>query len=158
MTSGKEMQSIAAGDSQKTELTKKETETLARAALKCLQFSYAPYSHFHVAAALLCSDGTVYTGINIENASYSAANCAERTAFFKAVSEGRRDFRAIAICGGKDGKPAGYCAPCGICRQVMREFCRPDSFRIILAASDEDYKVFTLEELLPMSFGPESLQ
>ena len=137
--------------------TAEEAKALIRAALDKLASSYAPYSHFHVASALLCSDGSVHTGVNIENASYPATNCAERTAFFKAVSEGHRDFRAIAICGGKNGRPAGYCAPCGICRQVMREFCSLDSFQIILAASEEDYRIYSLEELLPVSFGPENL-
>ena len=130
---------------------------LVEAALEARKMSYSPYSGFSVGAALLCGDGTVYTGCNIENASYTPTNCAERTAFFKAVSEGHRDFRAIAICGGKNGRPAGYCAPCGICRQVMREFCSLDSFQIILAASEEDYRIYSLEELLPVSFGPENL-
>lgn len=102
-------------------------------------------------------DGTVYTGVNVENASYPATNCAERTAFFKAVSEGRREFRAIAICGGKDGRTEQYCAPCGICRQVMREFCRPSDFLVIVARASDDYRTYTLEELLPESFGPENL-
>lgn len=139
------------------QLSGEETKSLIRAALEKLSSSYAPYSHFHVASALLCSDGTVYTGVNIENASYSATNCAERTAFFKAVSEGKKEFRAMAICGGKDGKPEGYCTPCGICRQVMREFCSPDCFQIVVAGSEEDYRIFTLEQLLPESFGPENL-
>ncbi|MCD2491311.1 cytidine deaminase [Lacrimispora sp. NSJ-141] len=125
--------------------------------MKQLTLSYAPYSHFHVAAALLCEDGTVYTGCNIENASYSATNCAERTAFFKAVSEGKRTFSCIVIAGGRDGKTVEYCPPCGVCRQVMREFCDPSKFQVVLARSLEDYKVFLLEELLPESFGPETL-
>ncbi len=126
-------------------------------AMEQLALSYAPYSHFHVAAALLCEDGTVYTGCNIENASYSATNCAERTAFFKAVSEGKRTFSCIVIAGGRDGKTVEYCPPCGVCRQVMREFCEPSKFQVVLARSLEDYKVFLLEELLPESFGPETL-
>lgn len=141
---------------EKKRLSKKETIFLIREALGCLTQSYAPYSHFHVASALLCSDGTVYTGVNIENASYPATNCAERTAFFKAVSDGKRQFAAIAICGGMNGKTEGYCAPCGICRQVMREFCSP-GFQIIVARTEEDYRTFTLEQLLPESFGPENL-
>lgn len=139
-------------------LTQREAEALIQAAWGRLSEAYAPYSHYHVAAALLCGDGTVYTGVNIENASYPAGNCAERTAFFKAVSEGKRDFQAIAICGGLDGNVSDYCAPCGICRQVMREFCRPGEFRIILAKTVSDYREYTLEELLPEGFGPDSLK
>lgn len=135
---------------------KKKTE-LIQMALNALADSYAPYSHFHVAAALLCGDGSIYLGNNIENASYSAAVCAERNAMFQAVREGKRSFEAIVICGGMDGCVMDYCAPCGICRQVMREFCKPSDFLIILAKSPEDYREFTLEELLPMSFGPENL-
>lgn len=119
--------------------------------------SYCPYSHFHVGAALLAQNGQVYTGCNIENAAYGPSNCAERTAFFKAVSEGIKDFQTIAIVGGpedKDGKPIieDYCTPCGVCRQVMAEFCKKD-FKIILAKSPEEYKVYSLEELLPLSFS-----
>ncbi len=131
---------------------------LIRTAIENLPNSYVPYSHFHVSAALLCKDGTVYTGSNIENAAYSATVCAERSAFFRALNEGKRDFEAIVICGGMDGVIADYCAPCGVCRQVMREFCSPREFRIILAKSTEDYRVFTLEELLPLGFGPENLR
>lgn len=116
-----------------------------------------PYSRFHVAAALLCRDGTVYTGINIENAAYTPTVCAERSAFFRAVNEGKREFEAIVICGGKDGILTDYCAPCGVCRQVMREFCDPGTFKVILAKSPEEYREFTLEELLPLGFGPENL-
>ena len=126
-------------------------------ARKCLPFAYAPYSRFHVAAALLCGDGTVYTGCNVENAAYGPSVCAERTAFVKAVSEGKRRFRAIAIAGGPQGdQPSDYCAPCGVCRQVMEEFCGPD-FLIILAKSRTDYQIRTLKELLPEGFGPGSL-
>ncbi len=122
-----------------------------------LALAYAPYSGFYVAAALLCRDGSIYTGCNVENASYPAGNCAERTAVFKAVSEGRREFSCIVIIGGDAGKVETYCPPCGICRQVLREFCRPSEFLVILAKSEENYQVFSLEELLPESFGPESL-
>lgn len=135
-----------------------EKKQLIQTAIDGLNGSYAPYSHFHVSAALLCKDGTVYTGSNIENAAYSATVCAERTAFFKAVHEGQREFDCIVICGGKDGIITDYCAPCGVCRQVMREFCNPKEFHIVLAKSTEDYKEYTLEELLPMGFGPENLQ
>lgn len=131
---------------------------LIQTAIDNLSNSYVPYSHFHVSAALLCKDGTVYTGSNIENAAYSATVCAERSAFFRALNEGKRDFEAIVICGGMNGVITDYCAPCGVCRQVMREFCRPDEFRIILAKTTDDYRVFTLEELLPLGFGPENLK
>lgn len=139
------------------EIKQNVVKQLIREAFKILPSAYAPYSHFHVAAALLCDDGAVYTGCNIENASYPAGNCAERTAFFKAVSEGKRSFSCIVIIGGKDGKTDGFCPPCGICRQVMREFCNPSQFQVILAKSEEEYKVFSLEKLLPESFGPEML-
>lgn len=138
-------------------MTEADKEMLIKAAMKKLSFAYAPYSHFQVAAALLCSDKTVYTGNNVENASYSATNCAERSAFFKAVNEGKRNFLAIAICGGRDGKIDDYCPPCGVCRQVMREFCVPEDFLILLARSEREYQSFTLEQLLPCSFGPENL-
>lgn len=127
-------------------------EDLISQALNMLEFSYVPYSHFHVGAALLAKNGTVYTGCNIENASYGATNCAERTAIFKAVSEGVKEFEAIVIVGGAEGKVTDYCPPCGICRQVMREFCSQD-FKIILAKSPTDYKVYTLADLLPESFS-----
>lgn len=134
-----------------------DRKKLIRAALDQLPRAYAPYSHFHVSAALLCRDGSIYAGSNIENAAYPATVCAERTAFFRAVCDGKRDFEAIAVCGGKDGRVTDYCAPCGICRQVMREFCDPDTFRIILARSEDDYRELTLGKLLPESFGPENL-
>ena len=134
-----------------------DRKQLIRQALDMLPKSYAPYSHHHVGAALLCADGTVYTGMNIENAAFSPTICAERTAIFKAVSEGHREFTEIVICGGMNGVPSTYCSPCGVCRQVMREFCDPKTFKIILARSEEDYKEYTLEELLPLSFGPENL-
>lgn len=125
---------------------------LIQKAIDMLQFSYVPYSHFHVGAALLAKNGTIYGGCNVENAAYGPTNCAERTAIFKAVSEGVKEFDAICIVGGKDGKVENFCPPCGVCRQVMREFCAPD-FKIILARSTEDYKIFTLEQLLPESFS-----
>lgn len=134
---------------------------LTELAIKAMNNAYSPYSGVKVGAALLCADGSVYTGCNIENASYSATNCAERTAIFKAVSEGKRDFSAIAICGGKSihGEKCAPTAekfpPCGVCRQVMREFCR-DDFEIILVTSDKVYS-YTLSELLPVSFGPDHL-
>lgn len=118
--------------------------------------SYAPYSHFHVGAALLTKSGKVYTGCNIENAAYPATVCAERTAIFKAVSEGETQFESIAIVGGINGEVKDYCAPCGVCRQVMREFCEAE-FRIILTDSTGLIKECTLDELLPLSFGPENV-
>lgn len=126
-------------------------------AIEQLQYSYTPYSHFKVGAALLTKDGKLYTGCNIENAAYTPTNCAERTAFFKAVSEGEREFRAICIVGGKDGVLTECAAPCGVCRQVMMEFCNPETFHIILATGKEQYEIFTLKELLPLGFGPANL-
>lgn len=130
---------------------------LIETAIEGLAYSYAPYSDFRVSAVLYTKTGKVYTGCNIENAAYTPSNCAERTAFFKAVSEGEREFEAIVIVGGKHGSLISFCPPCGVCRQVMMEFCQPDSFQVILAVSPENYKVMTLEELLPMGFGPGSL-
>ena len=118
--------------------------------------SYAPYSDFLVGSAVLTADGKIFTGCNIENSAFGPSICAERTAIAKAVSEGYRDFAAIAIAGGKRDGELQYCAPCGVCRQVMREFCEP-SFKIYLTKSAGDYKEFTLGELLPESFGPDNL-
>ena len=132
-------------------------EKLIDTAIEQLKFSYTPYSNFKVGAALLTKSGKIYTGCNIENASYTPTNCAERTAFFKAVSEGVRDFQAICIVGGKDGKLTEYTAPCGVCRQVMMEFCNPKTFQIILAEDKERYEIYTLEELMPLGFGPLNL-
>lgn len=120
-------------------------------AMEAMQHAYAPYSGYKVGAALLCADGTVYQGCNIENASYSPTNCAERTAFFKAVYDGHRDFTAIAVCGGKDGVISGAFPPCGVCRQVMREFCG-DGFTVYLAGKNGSYETLTLKQLLPYSF------
>ena len=133
-------------------------EDLIEMAMDARRLAYAPYSKFKVGAALLGSNGIIYMGCNVENASYPATNCAERTAIFSAVAEGQKEFEAIAIVGGNENaSELEFCAPCGVCRQVMREFCNPKEFEIILARSTNDYKVFTLEELLPMSFGPEDL-
>ncbi len=123
---------------------------LLEKAYEAMQYSYSPYSGFKVGAALLTKDGKIYTGCNIENSAYSPTNCAERTAFFKAVSEGVRDFKAIAIVGGKNGEITDYCYPCGVCRQVMAEFCDGD-FEII-TASPEGIKSYTLKDLLPEAF------
>lgn len=130
-------------------------EQLAELAKEAMQQAYSPYSGYKVGAALLCKDGDIYTGCNIENASYSVTNCAERTAFFQAVKEGKREFRAIAICGGKDGVIEGSFPPCGACRQIMREFC-DDDFEIYLLTK-ESVETYTLKQLLPMSFRPENI-
>ena len=122
-------------------------------AYKAKEYSYAPYSNFHVGAALCTDSGRIYRGCNIENAAYSPTNCAERTAFFKAVSEGERKFRGIAIVGDKEE----YLAPCGVCRQVMMEFCDPKECQVILAKNPSDYKVYTLEELFPGAFSVNDL-
>ncbi|MDO4494957.1 MAG: cytidine deaminase [Oscillospiraceae bacterium] len=126
---------------------------LIEAAARARKMSYSPYSGFAVGAALLCEDGSVFTGCNIENSAFSPTNCAERTAFFKAVSEGRRGFAKIAVVGGRAdlATPEYCCPPCGVCRQVMKEFCKPD-FEIIMAKSGDEYKIMTLSELLPASF------
>ena len=124
-------------------------EKLVSMALDAMQRAYAPYSGYKVGAALLCKDGSVVCGANIENAAYGPSNCAERTAFFKAVSEGEREFAAIAIVGGPRGPLTEYCSPCGVCRQVMAEFCDPDEFLVIHGKTPEDYKQFTLREMLP---------
>lgn len=137
-------------------ISKEEISKLINKALNMRAFSYAPYSGFKVGAALLTGSGLIYGGCNIENAAYTPTNCAERTAFFKAVSEGQKDFRAIAIVGGKGNEISGYCAPCGVCRQVMREFCDLD-FMVILARNAEDYKLFSLKDLFPEDFGPDNL-
>lgn len=130
-----------------------EIQELIRQAFQAQKKAYTPYSNFQVGAALLCEDGEIYGGCNIENASYGACNCAERTAIFRAVYDGKRKFRAIAIVGKPEGMETfDYCAPCGICRQVMAEFCDPEAFEIILPRTEEDYKVYKLKELLPLSF------
>lgn len=131
---------------------------LIREAKKMLENSYAPYSGFKVGAALLARSKKIYTGCNIENAAYSPSICAERTAFAKAVSEGEREFTAIAIIGGKDGIPTDYVSPCGVCRQVMEEFADSRNFYIILARSEEDYWLYNLDELFPMGFSPQNLK
>ncbi len=129
---------------------------LMRLAEDARAYSYTPYSHFAVGAALLTKSGKVYTGCNIENASYTPTVCAERTAVFKAVSEGEREFAAIAIIGGPAGQKGRFCAPCGVCRQVLREFCALD-FRILLGTTEE-VQTFTLGDLLPTSFAPSDLK
>lgn len=135
-------------------------EQMIKEAKNARNNAYAPYSEFKVGAALLAADGDNYNiinGCNIENAAYSPGNCAERTAIFKAVSEGYRDFKAIAIVAGKNDITESYTSPCGVCRQVLREFVNPKEFVIIMAKSETDYVIKTLEELFPMSFGPSDL-
>ena len=134
-----------------------DNKELIRMALEAREQAYVPYSKYMVGAALLTKEGKVYKGCNIENAAYTPTNCAERTAFFKAVSEGERNFEAIAVVGGYKGAPVDYAYPCGVCRQVMMEFCNPKRFRIITAISEEEYLEKTLEEILPHGFGPENL-
>ena len=135
-----------------------DIKKLIQAALEAREQAYVPYSKYQVGAALLAKSGKVYKGCNIENASYTPTNCAERTAFFKAVSEGEREFEAIAIVGGYHGAPVDYAYPCGVCRQVMMEFCSPDTFAIILGTGPEDCRSYTLAELLPKGFGPGNLK
>jgi cytidine deaminase len=133
-------------------------EDLIKKAQQMRKYSYCPYSNFAVGAALLTDSGEVFTGCNIENASYPASCCAERTAIFKAISSDQTNFKAIAIVGGKKGEtPTDFAYPCGVCRQVMSEFC-DENFEIIVAISETNYKTFTLGELLPQSFGKNSLK
>ena len=127
-------------------------EELVRQALAAMKFAYVPYSGFTVGAALLTKSGKVYLGCNIENAAYGPSNCAERTAFFKAVSEGEREFSAIAVVGGKDGDAADIFPPCGVCRQVMQEFCAPD-FMIYMGRADDSFVAVRLEDFLPYGFS-----
>lgn len=167
---------------RKEEAWKGRIPELIRLAREAQEKAYAPYSHYHVGAALLCGDGTAMKGCNIENASYGATNCAERTALFAAVAEGKRSFVCLALVAGPEKKGEDkqdtethanwqgaaveqenpesterYPSPCGICRQVLQEFVNPSSFWIIMAKSETDYRIRTLEELLPESFGPEDL-
>lgn len=127
-------------------------EKLIEMAREAMTRAYAPYSGYQVGAALLCADGTVYQGCNIENASYTPTVCAERSAFFQAVYDGHRDFTAIAVCGGKNGVITGVFPPCGVCRQVMREFCE-DDFVVYMAGVEGSYEALTLSEILPHSFS-----
>lgn len=133
-------------------INQKQKIQLAAEALKARENAYAPYSDFGVGAALLTKDGRIYNGCNVENLSYSATNCAERTAIFKAVSQGEREFAAIAVAGGKKGaSPADFCFPCGVCLQVMSEFCEPE-FEILIVKSEEEIREFCLKDLLPHVF------
>ena len=146
------------GKTENRNKSKYNPKQLIEISIEQLKYSYTPYSGFKVGAALLAKNGSVYTGCNIENAAYTPTNCAERTAFFKAVSEGVKEFNAICIVGGKDGVLTEYAPPCGVCRQVMMEFCDPETFQIILATDLEHYDIYTLKELLPLGFGPGNLK
>ena len=129
-------------------------------AIKARKKAYVPYSKFKVGAALLTDDGKIYEGCNIECAAYSVCNCAERTALFRAVYDGHRNFSAIAVVGGAENEEnefSSFCPPCGMCRQAIREFCSPDNMKIILAKNINDFKVYTLSDMLPESFGPDNL-
>lgn len=137
---------------KKARLAELPLEQMLDKAWSMMDFSYAPYSHWTVGAALLSADGRIWGGCNIENAAYGPTNCAERTAVFKAVSEGVRDFKAIVVVGGHERQVENYCPPCGVCRQVLAEFCKPD-FLLILPKSKTEYKVKTLAEMLPESFS-----
>jgi cytidine deaminase len=134
-----------------------DRSALVKMAIEAREYSYSPYSNFKVGAALLTKSGRVYSGCNIENAGHTPSNCAERTAFFKAISEGEMEFEAIAIAGGPADGITDYCAPCGVCRQVMMEFCDYNDFEILLGKSETEFQTFTLQELLPMGFGPKDL-
>ena len=125
---------------------------LIKLAKEAMLRAYAPYSGYQVGAALLCADGSIYCGCNIENAAFSPTNCAERTAFFKAIYDGHRDFTAIAVCGGKGGEITDFAPPCGVCRQVMKEFCKAD-FTVYLAGPEDSFQTYTLAQLLPVSFS-----
>ena len=134
------------------------TPNLIKQALQARNFAYAPYSHFAVGAALVTEDNKVYTGCNIESSAFTPSNCAERTAFFKAISEGNKKFKSIVVVGDFEGKPVKQlCPPCGMCRQVMMEFCEPETFEIIVANSNGETQMFKLKDLLPFGFGPSNL-
>jgi len=133
-----------------------EYKNLAQAAIDAKEMSYSPYSKFRVGAALLTKSGNVYTGCNIESAAYSPTCCAERTALVKAVSEGEKEFAAIAVAGSAKGGEAQYCYPCGVCRQFLKEFAS-DDMTVVIAKTADDYRVHTFEEILPHGFGPENL-
>lgn len=138
-------------------LTKELEQKLMRTAIEYRKRSYSPYSGFQVGAALLSADGEIFGGCNIENAAFGPTNCAERTALFKAVSEGVKEFTAIAVVGGKAEGELEFCSPCGVCRQALVEFCDPKTFVVYLGTSEEDYKGYLLEELLPYSFTPKNV-
>jgi cytidine deaminase len=146
------------------ELTEEICACMIEQAVAALKNSFAPYSHYNVAAAALFSSGKIYTGANIESAAFTPTVCAERNAIHHAAAMGERRLIAVAVVGGPDCHDAGdlaehdYCTPCGVCRQVMRDFARPDKMNVICAKSETDYREWTLEQLLPESFGPEDLE
>ncbi len=143
------------------ELSQEELHTLIQGAITGRERAYVPYSHFAVGAGLLTQSGELFVGCNIESCSYTPTNCAERTAFFSAIASGHRKFKAIAIVGAPEGESLGLyelCAPCGVCRQVMREFGDPERFIVCLARGLEDYQLYYLKDILPLGFGPESLE
>lgn len=151
------MESKTAADDKSIIDSKTDVSVLIARALEAQKAAYVPYSNFRVGAALVTGGNRIYTGCNIENAAYSPTNCAERTAFFKAVSEGERDFKAIAVAGGEKNKTGTFCPPCGVCLQVMLEFCDPESFIVILANSLDDYKIIKLAQLIPHYFRKSNL-
>lgn len=138
-------------------ITKELEQKLMATAIEYRKRSYSPYSNYRVGAALLSKDGEIFGGCNIENAAFSPTNCAERTALFKAVSEGKKEFTAIAVVGGKADGPLEFCSPCGVCRQTLAEFCNPKEFVVYLGTGVADYKGYRLEELLPLSFSPQNV-
>ena len=139
-------------------MMKNQYENLIQQAIEAMDKAYAPYSKFKVGAALETKDGKVYQGCNIENVSYTPTNCAERTAFFKAVYDGERSFARICVVGGMNGELTNYTAPCGVCRQVMMEFGDYEEFEVIIAKSIDEYKVYKLKEIMPEGFGPSDLK
>ena len=139
-------------------LEKEQGRQLMEVAIEYRKRSYAPYSHFQVGAALLTKDGEIFGGCNIENAAYTPSNCAERTAIFKAVSEGKKEFSAIAIVGGKADGKLQFCAPCGVCRQVLAEFCNPETFIVYLGTAPDNYQKYLLKDLFPFGFGANDLK
>ena len=142
----------------KQEISTEIKQELVKQALAARKFAYVPYSKLRVGAAILAKNGVIYTGCNIENAAYTPTNCAERTAVFKAVSEGITEFDAIAVCGGPgEAEPGDFCTPCGVCRQALYEFGGPE-LTVIMARSEDDYIVTTLGDLLPYGFGPANLE
>lgn len=145
-----------ANESLENNISFSEKVELIEKAIEASHFSYAPYSHYHVGAAILTLNAEIYQGCNIENASFGATNCAERTAIFKAISDGEKEFKALAIHAVNAKNEKNYAYPCGICRQVLAEFCNPD-FLIIIAKDKSDYKEYRLSELLPKSFSKDNL-
>lgn len=139
-------------------LEKELEKQLMEVAIKYRNRSYAPYSHFQVGAALLTKNGEIFGGCNIENSAYTPSNCAERTAVFKAVSEGIKEFMAIAVVGGKADESLQFCPPCGVCRQVLAEFCNPETFLVYLGTGPEDYQKYLLKDLFPFGFGSDNLR